>query len=378
MLRKGILAKAEDPAQIASYNAYCGDPVKWFDNEYFRNHDLYCITFDFFVDWKNNQVDKCLWTKRIIAKPFAMTADEIYQKIVAVDGNDHLDRMAGFCNRYGFELEYILCPDIPADAWRDPQNHVFMFNITRYLEQKPDQEVLREVTAEQLKEIIRDIRKESHAIGIKGLKYATSSLEVYLSQSEYIYPGDADIVLIDKNYEVVAIIEVKKHTAYSERTYGPLEQENLYNYRDTDRLKYQSLGWLKEYLGCSLYMLYYSTLSGEEGRVVKFERVVGDPKRLHSVYPANFALPEVNNGFSLMAFQNQFLQYHYEHCKYNFDEICLSDSYQKGTPISKAGTSYLRYIMDPRNKALEKEAVKKYWEFAGTILEAEETRHGQA
>lgn len=364
MLRKGILARADDPTRIAAYNRYSGDPAGWFDNEFFRNNHLFPVTFDFFVDWKNKTIGKQLWTKRIIYQPFEMTVRETYQKIVAVDGMDHLDRLTGFCNRYHFELEYILCPEIPAKDWARSQNHVFIFNLTKYLNHEPDHEVLREVTAAQLKQIIGDIRRESHFIGKKGLTYASSSLEVYLSWDKYIYPGDADIVLINDRYEAVAIVEIKKHTAYSEKKFGPVESENLYSYRDTDRLKFQSLGWLKEDLDCSLYMLYYSTLESGPG-IVKFERIVGDPEKLLSVYPFETELPEGNNSFSLMKFQKEFLRYHSKVCRYDFDRLCLSDSFEKGVPISRASAGCLGYILHPRNTAPEKRAVAEFMEYAG-------------
>lgn len=363
MLRKGILARAEDPMKIAAYNAYCGDPMKWFDNEYFRNNGLSSVTFDFFVDWEKRKIPKRLWTKRIIYRPFSMECDEIYRKIVAVDGRDGLETLLGFCRQNQFELEYLLCPDIPAGAWADPENHLFLFNMTKYLERCPGKEVLYEVSANQLKGIIRGLRRESHAIGRKGLQYASSSLEVYLSRDDYIYPGDADIVLVDENAKAKAVIEVKKHTIFSEKKYGPVEGETLYHYRDTDKLKFQSLGILKETLGCPLYMLYYSTVPNREGGIVKMERIVGSPDRLLAVYPYTLKLPEVNNSHSLKAFQENFLDYHNEICRYDFDRICLTSSYGAGTAVSKAAGGNLNYILDARNHAPEKDVVRAFREF---------------
>lgn len=363
MLRKGILAKAEEPRKIAAYNAYCGDPMKWFDNEYFRNNGLSCVTFDFFVDWKERKIPKRLWTKRIIYRPFSMECDEIYRKIVAVDGKDRLETLLGFCRQNQFELEYLLCPDISADAWADPGNHLFLFHMSKYLERCPEEEVLREVSADQLKEIIHGLRRESHAIGRKGLQYASSSLEVYLSRDKYIYPGDADIVLVDEDAKARALIEVKKHTMYSEKKYGPIEKETLYHYRDTDKLKFQSLGILKETLGCPLYMLYYSTVPDREGSIVKLERIVGSPNRLLAVYPHILRLPEINNGYSLLAFQENFFEYHNEICRYDFDKIRLTSGYGAGTAVSKAAGGNLNYILDERNHAPEKDAVKAFREF---------------
>ncbi len=363
MLRKGILAKAGDPVKIASYNPYCGDPMRWFDNEFFRNNGLSCTTFDFFVDWKKRSIPGRLWTKRIIYRAFPMECDEIYRRIVTADGRDSLETLLSFCQSNRFELEYLLCPDIPADDWADPENRLYLFNMSKYRENRPVDEVLRGMSADQLKEVIHGLRRESHGIGKKGLHYASSSLEVYLSRDDYIYPGDADIVLLDENGKARAVIEVKKHTIYSEKKVGPVENETYYPYKYPDKMKFESLGILKDTLGCPLYMLYYSTVPDREGGIVKLERLVGSPNRLLAVYPHTMRLPEAANGYSLLAFQEDFLKYHNEICRYDFDKICLSSSYGAGTPISRAAAGYLKYILDDRNHAPEKDAVKAFRDF---------------
>ncbi len=365
MLKKGILRSVENPAIVARANPYCGDPTEWFNAAPFKKQPLFCLNVDFFVDWKNEAIAPVFWTKRIISGTFSPLPDDIYQQIVAADGEDYVHHLAGVARRYGIDMTYLLFRDLPANQWANPKNKIYVFNLSAYERQTDRTSCVQELSADELKNVIRGIRKETHRIGKKSLKYASSTLEVYLAQDDAIYPGDADILLVNQDDCVEAIIEVKKHNQWSQKRAPHIQDETIALYRDIDRLKYQSLGLLKDFLSCPLYMLYYTTITREETapNALKFEQLVGPHDCLKAVYPKLMPLPQAQNDQSLSDFYTAFEAYRRQECLYDFDHICLTDSYHKGRPISRANPKCLQYIADPRCKAAEKAAVQQYLSF---------------
>ena len=105
-----------------------------------------------------------------------------------------------------------------------------------------------QVTEKNISDLKKDIKLLSGgsiSIGNKGLVYSTSTLEGYLSQTDAAWPGDADLIVLDKALNPVALLEYKKHTLDT-----PMRDQKLSNYYPSkDRRKYDRLAILRSFLG---------------------------------------------------------------------------------------------------------------------------------
>jgi len=141
-------------------------------------------------------------------------------------------------------------------------------------------------TVEEIQKKIQSLRKRPASIGNAGMIYATSSLEGYLSKQPYFWPGDADCILFDDNDNTLAIIEYKKHT---ERSKIPFEQQGIHNYIRKDRLKYESLGLLRNRLHTKLFVLYYPVQPNID--FVMLEKITGEYNALRAEYTEQIPIP---------------------------------------------------------------------------------------
>ena len=61
----------------------------------------------------------------------------------------------------------------------------------------------------EFKELIKSHSGGPVSIGSKGLIYGTSRLECSLSKTDSLYPGDADLLLLNEDNKAVCILEFK-------------------------------------------------------------------------------------------------------------------------------------------------------------------------
>ena len=134
-----------------------------------------------------------------------------------------------------------------------------------------------------LKHNIKQIRGSRASVGPKGVTYALTSLECYLSTTDTIWPGDADLVLVDSSFTPLAIIEFKKHTPQSHISFDDQKLSNYYPEKDSR--KYNSFAHLRDHFTngigtLPIVVVYYSI----DSRVnqVKLERIEGAAKRANS------------------------------------------------------------------------------------------------
>jgi hypothetical protein len=149
------------------------------------------------------------------------------------------------------------------------------------------------ISIESFKELIRYNSGGPVQIGSKALIYGTSNLECYLSGTNSLYPGDVDLILLDRSNKPVGILEFKKHTLST-----PISKQRLANYYPyPDGRKYNRLSILKDYLSnesntVPFFVIYYPTNSEcTEGRL---ELLHGAANNLSTKTASNFALP-INN-----------------------------------------------------------------------------------
>ncbi|MDZ7362714.1 MAG: hypothetical protein ONB46_18600 [candidate division KSB1 bacterium] len=149
---------------------------------------------------------------------------------------------------------------------------------------------------------IRKLRGDRVPLGPGGLVYSTSSLECFLSKTADFWPGDADAVLVDGKNLARAILEFKKHNLDT-----PIENQTLQNYRDRDKLKYQSLGLLHDRLQAAatlpILLVYYPTQSHIKN--VKIERLAGPYDALHVVDAHVSELPRRSAADSFCRFSEE-------------------------------------------------------------------------
>lgn len=249
MLTKPVLARCDNRAQLARINPTYGEPDQWMVSTHLAPMGLSTFSFDFFVDWGVNppMVGDELWVKRIAHGPVQeLRQGDVLQGVMAC--GDDIEALEAFAKRYGLNPRYMIFQE-GVDWNRSPEPLLVAtlanggFSSGGYRE------------LEQIKEAIRQYSGGPVRIGEKGLIYGTSSLECHLSKSDALWPGDADCVVWSMaEQRAVALLEFKKH---NEPT--PLEQENIQQYMNKDRRKWQRLGLLRDRLRAPLFCVYYST-----------------------------------------------------------------------------------------------------------------------
>lgn len=267
MLRKPTLALCGDRSRKAKVNPTSGEPDSWLFHEYLNSEGIEVVGFDFFVNWTELSIPNEIWIKRIIDDQITELSHDDFSRFCSwvrnVDGANYVDKLISFCHEHEISCHYFLFKE--SSSWNDNPKAIYDVCITN-----PSVKVLRP-TDVQAK--IKNLRNVSVPIGPGGLRYGTSSLECYLSNTPYFWPGDVDAFLIDNGNKVRAIIEYKKHNLDT-----PIEKQTLMNYRDRDRQKYQSLALLRDRFNTSdnhvpIIIIYYPTDSNI--KYIKVEKVEG-------------------------------------------------------------------------------------------------------
>jgi hypothetical protein len=268
MLRQPVLAKCGDRRLTAKINPLAGEPQEWLNTSVLKQRQLQVLSFDFFVNWPRRSIADEIWIKRLVREevsPWPVLDPQILMNwIEQVDSPETVQAFQSFCRAQRFRSHYFLFKD--ATRWEADPQAVVEVEITA-----PSR--LPVVTKpSELRQRIRKLRGGSVPIGPGGLIYSTSSLECFLSKTADFWPGDADAILVDEKNLARAILEFKKHNLDA-----PIEKQSLLNYRDRDKLKYQSLGLLRDRLQTAanlpILMVYYPTQLHIKN--VKIERLAG-------------------------------------------------------------------------------------------------------
>lgn len=120
-------------------------------------------------------------------------------------------------------------------------------------------------------------------------------MECFLSKTPDIWPGDADLVLVDSNFTPRAIIEFKKDTIGT-----PISSETLSNYYPSrDPRKYDSFAHFRDHFTddpstLPIIILYYSVKEPLDQQV-KLERIEGAAGRLTATNSECRPLPNAND-----------------------------------------------------------------------------------
>lgn len=301
MLSKPYLADYHYPIpKPARENEISGNPEAWFRSQGFQNRGIHVASFDFFVNWKGPNVCSEVWIKRVSDSDdiFTKTAKELRDSISACDGKDDCNHLYSFFRHHGLTQKYMIFRNIPLKHWETNDERIVQLDLSLLTDDS-----ISYLSVNDIQNQIRALRQTSVPIGKAGLKYATSSLETYLSRKPYFWPGDCDILLYDMQNKVLAIVEIKKHTKSSHIAFC---DQNIANYIDRDRLKYQSLGLLQAKFGTRLFVLYYSV--EPEHDYVILEELAGQYHTLRQQSIHRIPLPQKDHTASLEQFAASFLR----------------------------------------------------------------------
>lgn len=261
MLVRPILARCSDRTQHPQHHPTSGSPEDWLREEHLVERKFFGLSFDFFVNWTSKPIilTPTIWIKRILGEKYSYqnVIDDLEPSIRAEFNDDYLDRLTSFAHKHSLIVKIIIFRD--DNNWADAASELLIISIK--------QEHAGHIEFNHSLLSISDFKYEIQAnsggpiqVGAKGLIYGTSRLECHLSTTSSLYPGDVDLILIDEQNKVRAILEFKKHTKL-----GPISGQKLSNYyAAVDRRKYDRIAILRDYLdtdvsGIPIIIIYYPT-----------------------------------------------------------------------------------------------------------------------
>lgn len=289
MLHKPKLARCDNRTRQARTHPN-GEPEKWLADIYLEPSGLVGLTFDFFVNWNTGSIPNQLWIKRIVDNsltswPTRDSSRVIYQ----CDGEEKVRQLCRFADRYCMSCHYFLFKE-STDSQHPPDP---IIEVT--FDGSGSVVGVQKVELSILRNRIRQLRGGQASVGPKGLTYGLTSLECFLSKTPDIWPGDADLVLVDSSFTPRTIIEFKKDTIGT-----PISRETLSNYYPSrDPRKYDSFAHFRDHFTddpstLPIIILYYSVKEPLDQQV-KLERIEGAAGRLRATNSELLALPNAND-----------------------------------------------------------------------------------
>ncbi|MDX4049122.1 hypothetical protein Q6A89_07860 [Aliarcobacter skirrowii] len=295
------LAKCINRNEAPKKNEKTGHPEDWFSDELLLKYGLKGYNVDFFINWNNYNISNEIWIKGILVKDKSLSnsienINDLKSEIDRLWGLDFIKSLSNFFLSLGYV--YLILFDDNSD-WKNSENILYKVKIKNdghgnFSLKKTS------ITLDCLKNDIRNLSGGVIEIGSKGLFYGTSSLECTLSTTDALYPGDADMILVDDNNTPVAILEFKKHTKDS-----PIRNQKLSNYYPRpDKRKYDRLFLLQNELSAiknkriPLLVIYYPTKNTH--KTWKIEQIEGSMNNgnIHVISTGKdqeYNLPDSNN-----------------------------------------------------------------------------------
>lgn len=295
ILNKVRLAKCFNRNETSRTNEIYGSPDDWFSNKNLNNFDLYGLSFDFFINWNNKPATLTpkAWIKKILNKNYSFNEIVVNIENIIIDelGLEYCEFLKNFSIKNKIDIEILIFND--ENDWSDKNSKLLLVNIADFNYQI--------INISTFKSLIKDYSGGPIKIGSKGLKYGTSNLECYLSTTDSLYPGDVDLLIVDKEYNVQCILEFKKHTLDTD-----ISEQKLSNYYPSlDARKYHRLLILKDYFNTDipLIIIYYPTSHVlNEG---KMELLKGGINTLETNVASKFLVPDKNSIASIEVLINK-------------------------------------------------------------------------
>lgn len=271
------LSKWENGAKPISPKHRYGSPETWIPSlEQVAGYN--CLSFDYFVRWEERRMGHVVWQKTVGSRELLSS---LYRNPSQIDDaldaeRDRLVQLAQIWAPHDFRVEVIAFPE-PGNVryWKEREDSQ-PAAIWTTLDDRNQFVPANPWTMAELKEAIERRRGKKWRIGGKGLTYATSSLEKYLSSTLYMWPGDCDSLVV-RDGKPVAVLEWKKH-----RLSDDIGDHSFDAYKgDSDRMKWQALGYLAQQLRVPLLGINWPTHDAHP--VALIEVLDGKPDSLTSV-----------------------------------------------------------------------------------------------
>ena len=309
MLRKPTLAFCNNRARPAPTHPCSGEPDEWLADTYLEPHGLVGLTFDFFVNWTTRSVSNRLWIKRIVElsfTPWPVLSLDISNAIYQCDGEEKVKQLCKFADKHDMSCHYFLFKE--SHDWGNSPAPIVAVSFD-------GDGLVTDVREVELSILMSRIQVHAGGpvpVGEKGLTLGLSTLECYLANDkkdeEAAWPGDADLVLVDANSTPRAIIEFKKHTPSSKKTFPDQKLSNYYRrgYNwSPDGRKYNRLALFRDYLKGNapplpIIVVYYSTIPSIHQ--VKLEHVEGADRELITAKSEYVPLPKTSDAGSCRDF----------------------------------------------------------------------------
>jgi hypothetical protein len=316
MLVKPCLANCYNRNQKAKTHPTSGGPDDWFGNDVLKSFDLLGISFDFFVNWaaKPSSLTPVIWVKAVLHSGYFYTdvtkdADGCLQSYF---GEGYLSTLCRFARNNKLELQFVIFKD--ELDWNSPNSEVLLLIADTRRETIADS---KRLNIADFKRLIRNYSGGPVHVGQKGLILGTSRLECFLSRTDSAYPGDVDLIIVDKDAMPVCILEFKKVTQAKD-----IATECLSTYYPhPDGRKYNRLAILRDYLSAEVpkvpvIVVYYPTR--DDATHGKMELLNGDEGNLLTNASGMFLLPTEQTKAAYQSINNKLhkaIKYHYKDAK---------------------------------------------------------------
>lgn len=270
-----ILALCSNRAVLAKENPVLPGPQSILSNDLLSAQNLFGVSFDYFIDWTTNQLNRDFWLKCPIETTDQVDWSNLSDEAIAGSLRSHqkFRDLVDFSLANSCSATAIIFDD--RQQWSSKPSTIIYAHWPKNPDSKKGLDISR-VGLPEIEEMIKIRSGGPIAIGRKGLIYGTSALECHLSRTDALWPGDADLLICEKStMRPMALIEYKKHTASSTIQF---QEQRLSNYYPRpDGRKYDRLALLSEQIASDrrikIFTLYYSTIESELS--VKIEEIIG-------------------------------------------------------------------------------------------------------
>lgn len=299
-----MLARCDNRAAAAREHASSGRPDDWLAPSYLNPLGVKSVAFDFFVNWTTLAVSREVWTKRIlVGENNPIDVNTTYEAIKHCDGSHKLNALVSFGRANQCKISVFLLRE--SAHWLNAPPPIFELVIPH----DGSNPVLRNPPLTEVMDRIRFLSGGPVRIGNKGLYYANTTLECFLSKTDAAWPGDVDMVLINDDMKPLAIIEFKKHTLDT-----PLGNQTLAQYYpNPDRRKYDRIAHLSAALSGTIghnipiVVVFYPTRDNETE--IRLELIGGNVGSLNVAAKRSLPLPKVTIPDTCAAFTKAILDW---------------------------------------------------------------------
>lgn len=269
-----VLAKCTDRNVRSLEHPQLGGPDIWLGELQKTLSNHICASFDFFVDWSCDPIRVAheLWFKFPVQSQKSLRSIDSEIMLRVLRENRNFVDLAKICN--GMDLKARAVLFIDNSDFNDDTDVVFFDYDGDTGEAKFEFSNLK-----KLKERIKTLSGGPVRIGAKGLMFGTTKLECFLSSTDALWPGDADLVVYSKQEKKIScIFEFKKHTRNAKAKFED-QSVDLY-YPSPDGRKYNRLlalaGSFVEPI--PIFAVFYCNYEGERSIII--EEIEKRPKGL--------------------------------------------------------------------------------------------------